>query len=35
MSFKVCIAVSSAFGGLIAFAILYMNGVAGYPGWRW
>ncbi|RVX68862.1 hypothetical protein B0A52_07517 [Exophiala mesophila] len=31
----ICIAVSSAFGGLIAFAILYMNGVANYPGWRW
>jgi MFS family permease len=28
-------ALSGAFGGLIAFAILYMDGVAGYPGWRW
>lgn len=31
----VCIAVQSAFGGLFAFAILHMNGVAWYPGWRW
>ncbi|KAL1792638.1 hypothetical protein ACET3X_009145 [Alternaria dauci] len=28
-------ALSGAFGGLIAFGILYMNGVAGWPGWRW
>ncbi|ETN37578.1 uncharacterized protein HMPREF1541_07200 [Cyphellophora europaea CBS 101466] len=28
-------AMASAFGGLIAFGILYMDGVAGYPGWRW
>ncbi|KAG0648546.1 putative transporter [Hyphodiscus hymeniophilus] len=28
-------ALSGAFGGLIAFGILYMNGVAGYEGWRW
>lgn len=28
-------ALSGAFGGLIAFGILYMDGVAGYPGWRW
>ncbi|OAP62033.1 hypothetical protein AYL99_04236 [Fonsecaea erecta] len=28
-------ALSGAFGGLIAFAILYMDGTAGYPGWRW
>jgi hypothetical protein len=26
---------ASAFGGLIAFGILYMDGAAGYPGWRW
>jgi MFS family permease len=26
---------ASAFGGLIAFGILYMDGTAGYPGWRW
>jgi MFS family permease len=26
---------ASAFGGLIAFGILYMDGVADYPGWRW
>ncbi|KAH8809424.1 retrograde regulation protein 2 [Xylogone sp. PMI_703] len=29
------IALSSAFGGLIAFAILGMDGARGYPGWRW
>jgi len=28
-------ALSGAFGGLIAFGILYMNGVAGWSGWRW
>ncbi|KIW79201.1 hypothetical protein Z517_05813 [Fonsecaea pedrosoi CBS 271.37] len=28
-------ALSGAFGGLIAFGILYMDGVADYPGWRW
>ncbi|KAL9621324.1 MAG: hypothetical protein Q9160_004215 [Pyrenula sp. 1 TL-2023] len=28
-------ALSGAFGGLIAFGILYMDGTAGYPGWRW
>lgn len=28
-------ALSGAFGGLIAFGILYMNGVGGWPGWRW
>jgi len=28
-------ALSGAFGGLIAFAILFMNGTAGYSGWRW
>ncbi|KAI1079711.1 MFS general substrate transporter [Whalleya microplaca] len=28
-------AMSSAFGGLIAFGILHMEGIAGYPGWRW
>ncbi|KAI1394297.1 MFS general substrate transporter [Hypoxylon trugodes] len=27
--------ISSAFGGLIAFAILFMDGKAGYAGWRW
>ncbi|KAI1205171.1 MFS general substrate transporter [Annulohypoxylon truncatum] len=27
--------VSSAFSGLIAYAILFMDGKAGYPGWRW
>ncbi|KAF2794014.1 retrograde regulation protein 2 [Melanomma pulvis-pyrius CBS 109.77] len=28
-------ALSGAFGGLIAWAILYMDGVNGWPGWRW
>lgn len=28
-------ALSGAFGGLLAFAILHMDGVARYPGWRW
>ncbi|KIV93764.1 hypothetical protein PV10_04955 [Exophiala mesophila] len=28
-------ALSSAFGGLIAFAILYMDGTHGMAGWRW
>jgi MFS family permease len=32
---KVASALSGAFGGLIAFGILYMDGTAGYPGWRW
>ncbi|KAF1848897.1 high-affinity nicotinic acid transporter-like protein [Cucurbitaria berberidis CBS 394.84] len=28
-------ALSGAFGGLIAFGILYMDGVSGWAGWRW
>jgi MFS family permease len=28
-------ALSGAFGGLLAFAILKMDGVAGMAGWRW
>ncbi|RYO82255.1 hypothetical protein DL766_008751 [Monosporascus sp. MC13-8B] len=28
-------AMASAFGGLIAYGILFMGGAAGYPGWRW
>ncbi|KAK3305015.1 major facilitator superfamily domain-containing protein [Chaetomium strumarium] len=28
-------ALSGAFGGLIAFGILYMDGVAGWSEWRW
>ena len=28
-------ALSSAFGGLIAYGVLQMDGVAGYRGWRW
>lgn len=31
----VCTAISGAFGGLLAFCILKMDGVAGYAGWRW
>lgn len=31
----VCAALSGAFGGLLAYAILQMDGVAGYAGWRW
>jgi hypothetical protein len=32
---SVAAALSSAFGGLIAFAILYMDGTAGKQGWQW
>lgn len=28
-------ALSGAFGGLIALGVLYMDGVNGWPGWRW
>lgn len=31
----VCAALSGAFGGLLAYLILKMDGVAGYAGWRW
>lgn len=31
----VCAALSGAFGGLLAYAILQMNGVSGLAGWRW
>lgn len=31
----VCSALSSAFGGLLAYLILKMDGVGGYAGWRW
>lgn len=31
----VCTAISGAFGGLLAYAILHMDGVAGVAGWRW
>jgi MFS family permease len=27
--------VSGAFSGLLAYAISFMNGVAGLEGWRW
>jgi MFS family permease len=30
----VCAALSGAFGGLLAYAILFMDGVAGVAGWR-
>ncbi|EXJ79178.1 hypothetical protein A1O3_08679 [Capronia epimyces CBS 606.96] len=30
-----CTALSGAFGGLLAYALLQMDGVAGYAGWRW
>ena len=29
-----CAALSGAFGGLLAYAILHMDGVGGYAGWR-
>ena len=29
-----CSALSGAFGGLLAYAILQMNGVSGIAGWR-
>ncbi|KAJ4387526.1 hypothetical protein N0V93_008120 [Gnomoniopsis smithogilvyi] len=31
----VCTALSGAFGGLLAYVILKMDGVGGYAGWRW
>ncbi|KAH8691043.1 MFS transporter [Phaeosphaeriaceae sp. PMI808] len=31
----VCTALSGAFGGLLAYAILKMDNVGGYAGWRW
>lgn len=31
----VCSAIAGAFGGLLAYALLKMDGVAGYAGWRW
>ncbi|KAH6675068.1 major facilitator superfamily domain-containing protein [Halenospora varia] len=30
-----CSALSGAFGGLLAYAILQMDGVSGVAGWRW
>lgn len=27
--------VASAFGGILAFGLIQMEGVAGYGGWRW
>lgn len=29
-----CTALAGAFGGLLAYALLQMDGVAGYAGWR-
>ncbi|KAB8346275.1 hypothetical protein FH972_023319 [Carpinus fangiana] len=31
----VCAALAGAFGGLLAYAILHMDGVSGVAGWRW
>lgn len=31
----VATALSGAFGGLLAWAMLHMNGVADMAGWRW
>ncbi|KAI8264242.1 putative transporter [Colletotrichum sp. SAR11_239] len=31
----VCTAIAGAFGGLLAYSILKMDGVAGRAGWRW
>ncbi|KAI1376395.1 nicotinic acid plasma membrane transporter [Hypoxylon crocopeplum] len=31
----ISLALAGAFGGLFAWAILQMDGTAGYPGWRW
>lgn len=31
----VCAALSGAFGGLLAYALLQMDGVGGYAGWRY
>ncbi|EOD47392.1 Major facilitator superfamily [Neofusicoccum parvum] len=31
----VCTAIAGAFGGLLAYAILHMDGVGNYAGWRW
>ncbi|KAL0934023.1 MFS transporter [Colletotrichum truncatum] len=31
----VCTAIAGAFGGLLAYSILKMDGIAGYAGWRW
>ncbi|KAF3810049.1 putative transporter [Colletotrichum gloeosporioides] len=30
-----CTALSGAFGGLLAYGLLQMDGVGGYAGWRW
>ncbi|KFZ02959.1 hypothetical protein V502_11344 [Pseudogymnoascus sp. VKM F-4520 (FW-2644)] len=31
----VCAALSGAFGGLLAYVILFMDGLGGFEGWRW
>ncbi|KAK4678856.1 hypothetical protein QC764_310620 [Podospora pseudoanserina] len=31
----VCAALSGAFGGLLAYVLLKMDGIGGYAGWRW
>ncbi|KAI8671946.1 hypothetical protein LRP88_03526 [Fusarium phalaenopsidis] len=30
-----CVALSGAIGGLLAYGLLQMDGIGGYPGWRW
>ncbi|KAJ4375155.1 hypothetical protein N0V83_002239 [Neocucurbitaria cava] len=30
-----CAAISGAFGGLLAYGLLQMDGISGYAGWRW
>jgi MFS family permease len=30
-----CAALSGAFGGLLAYGLVQMDGVAGWAGWRW
>jgi MFS family permease len=31
----VCTALAGAFGGLMAYGLLQMDGIGGYAGWRW
>lgn len=30
-----CAAISGAFGGILAYGLLQMDGISGYPGWRY
>jgi len=34
-SFYLVGCVASAFGGILAFGLMQMDGVANYRGWRW